>query len=195
VDSTTTVTHQPAPTDMTRSPGRNAATSPGTGRFRPGSPPSAPSWLDPQAHPRPHWSIATVWLFPAATCTIFTPGGNPTTRTGWNRSLNVPSPSWPSELEPHVHTSPWSVSTAACAAPAATWTALAPWGQDLSTLPARDRFPSAFPSPSAPSWLAPHAHTRPSESAATVNPSPAATMIRRVPSGRPVTSTGASRWS
>src|SRR5208282_723571 len=65
--------------------------------------PSSPASSLPHVQRLPSFFIATVWLYPPATCaqSLVLP-----TRSGDDMSVVVPSPSWPDELDPHAHKLP-----------------------------------------------------------------------------------------
>ena len=87
---------------------------------------------------------------------------SPATRTGARRSVVEPSPSWPSEFSPQVHTEPSARSAIEKLCPVST----AMTSVRAVTCVGVDRFP-VVPRPSWPSALEPHVQTVPSARSAT----------------------------
>src|SRR5262249_42867022 len=130
--------------------------------------PSWPNSLSPQ-----HLTVlalvsAHVWKLPAAIAA--TPLPRPTTATGIERSVLVPSPSWPYELSPQHLTAPAVVSAQLWRSPVATAATPLPSPTTATGI----KWSVLVPAPSSPDSLSPQHLTAPALVSAQVWMSPAA---------------------
>ena len=133
MSSTAQVSSSPAATaNAVRPSGRDALEGVGLSAVDPS--PSWPSSFSPQQDTEPSSRTAQAWCVPEEMATAVLPLG----RSAWTGSqlpTEVPSPSWPWELEPQQATEPLYVMAQVCSPPAETSLAwLSAWLPESVTL-------------------------------------------------------------
>src|SRR5207247_8038792 len=122
------------------------------------------------------------------------PAPSPETGTGVNLTgVNVPSPSWPNELDPQDNTEPSDLSAKLYPPPVAKAVTPLPAPRPLTAT--GEACCVVVPSPSWPAALLPHATTAPLDFSASTWPASLAAAIAMtpLPGPRPLTWTGVSR--